>query len=232
MPARTILVTGGTGALGSAVTSRLLEEGHRVAVTWLVESEAARLPDDGGISLMPIRADVTEPGSIAEAVSKARSKLGAVDGLVHLVGAWQGGIATHLHEVADWDRMLRVNLTSAFLCSRAVLPEMIERDRGRIVFVSSRTAHADRAGQVGYAVAKAGVEVLAQTIAEETRAYDVTANVIAPSTIDTPANRRSMPDADFSSWVSFDDVAASISFLVNEPGGAIRGATLPIYGGI
>ena len=87
-------------------------------------------------------------------------------------------------------------------------------------------------GQVGYAVAKAGIEVLAQTVAEETRAYNVTANVIAPSTIDTPGNRRAMPDADFSSWVSLEDVAGSISFLVNEPGGAIRGATLPLYGGV
>jgi NAD(P)-dependent dehydrogenase (short-subunit alcohol dehydrogenase family) len=78
-----------------------------------------------------------------------------------------GGAATHQHDVADWNRMLDVNLTSAFLCSRAVLPGMIERDQGRIVFVSSRTAHLARAGQVGYAVAKAGVEVLAQTIAEE-----------------------------------------------------------------
>lgn len=133
---------------------------------------------------------------------------------------------------ADWDRMLEINLTSAFLCSRAVLPEMIERGRGRIVLVSSRTAHVDRAGQVGYAVAKAGVEVLAQTISEETRAHDVTANVVAPSTIDTPANRHAMPDADYDAWVSLDDVAGSISFLLNEPGGAIRGTTLPIYGAV
>ena len=100
------------------------------------------------------------------------------------------------------------------------------------MLVSSRTAHADRAGQVGYAVAKAGLEVLAQTIAEEHRGHNVTANVIAPSTIDTPGNRLAMPKADFSSWVSLEDVASSISFLVNDPAGAIRGATLPIYGGV
>jgi NAD(P)-dependent dehydrogenase (short-subunit alcohol dehydrogenase family) len=109
---------------------------------------------------------------------------------------------------------------------------MIARDRGRIVLVSSRTARSDRSGQVGYAVAKAGVEVLAQTIAEETRAHNVTANVIAPSTIDTPANRRAIPDGDFDSWVTLDDIAASISFLINEAAGAIRGATLPLYGGV
>jgi NAD(P)-dependent dehydrogenase (short-subunit alcohol dehydrogenase family) len=231
MPDRTILITGGTGALGTTVTRRLLEEGHHVVVTRL-EAEEAQATRDVSSSLMSIRADVTDPTSIQEAVDHARSHLGPIDGLVHLVGAWMGGAATHEHDVSDWNRMLAVNLTSAFLCSRAALPGMIERDQGRIVFVSSRTAHLARAGQVGYAVAKAGVEVLAQTIAEETRAYNVTANVIAPSTIDTPGNRRSMPDANFSSWVSLDDVAASISFLINDSGAAIRGATLPIYGGV
>lgn len=230
--AMTIFVTGGTGALGTVVTRRLVEEGHRVAVTWLKETEAAQLSEEVGSSLMPIRADVTDPQSIAAALDLTRSHLGPIDGLVHLVGAWSGGVPTHQLDVGDWARMLEVNLTSAFLCSRAVLPDMIERDRGRIMLVSSRTAHVDRTGQVGYAVAKAGLEVLAETIAEETRGYNVTANVIAPSTIDTPGNRCSMPQADYSSWVSLEDVAGSISFLVNESAGAIRGVTLPIYGGV
>lgn len=228
----TILVTGGTGALGTAVTRRLLDEGHRVAVTWVVEADAAQLSESVSSAMMPVKADVTDPASIDHALEQVRSHLGPIDGLVHLVGAWKGGSPTHEHDLADWDRMLQVNLTSAFLCSRAVLPEMIERGRGRIVLVSSRTARTERAGQVGYAVAKAGVEVLAQTITEETRAYDVTANVVAPSTIDTPANRRAMPNADFDAWVSLEDVATSISFLLNEPGGAIRGATLPLYGAV
>lgn len=228
----TVLVTGGTGALGTAVTQRLLEDGHRVAVTWVVEGEANRLTDRVNASFMPVHADVTDPESIDDAFRQVRSHLGPIDGLVHLVGAWTGGTPVHEHEPDDWDRMLEVNLTSAFLCGRAVLPEMIERGAGRIVFVSSRTAHFDRAGQVGYAVAKAGVEVLAQTISEETRAHDVTANVVAPSTIDTAANRRSMPDADYGAWVSVEDVASSISFLLNDSGATIRGATLPLYGGI
>ena len=229
---RTILVTGGTGALGAAVVQRLLDEGHRVAVTWMVEPEADRLAESVKGDLLPVRADVTDPASIDEALEQVRSQLGPVDGLVHLVGAWKGGTPTQEHEPADWDRMLQLNLTSAFLCSRAVLGEMIERDRGRIVLVSSRSAHTDRAGQVGYAVAKAGVEVLAQTIAEETRARNVTANVIAPSTIDTPANRQSMPDSDHDAWVSLEEVAGAISFLIDDPGAAIRGATLPVYGGV
>jgi NAD(P)-dependent dehydrogenase (short-subunit alcohol dehydrogenase family) len=229
---KTVLVTGGTGALGSAVTKRLVDEGHRVAVTWLMQAEAERLIEHAGTSMMLVRADVTDPQSIADAVAEVRADMGPIDALVHLVGAWAGGAATHEHPLELWERMLSLNLTSAFLCCRAVLPEMIERDQGRIVLVSSRTAHAARAGQVGYAVAKAGVEVLAETIAEETRGSNVTANVIAPSTIDTPANRRAMPGADTHAWVTRDDVAAAVSFLIDGSAGAMRGAALPLYGGV
>lgn len=126
--------------------------------------------------------------------------------------------------------MMDLNLRSAFLCSRAVLPGMRERDWGRVVLVSSRTAHENRSGQAAYAIAKAGVAVLAETIAEESRGTRITANVIAPSTLDTPANRRAMPDADHSAWVSPADIAASIAFLASEEAGQLRGAWLPAYG--
>jgi NAD(P)-dependent dehydrogenase (short-subunit alcohol dehydrogenase family) len=128
--------------------------------------------------------------------------------------------------------MIDVNLTSAFLCCRAVLPRMLERNRGRIVLTSSRSADTDRSGQSAYAVSKAGVEVLARTIAEENKGSDVTANVVAPSVVDTPANRKAMPEADFSKWVLPEQIAACISFLVGDSAGALRGARLPLYGGV
>jgi NAD(P)-dependent dehydrogenase (short-subunit alcohol dehydrogenase family) len=103
--------------------------------------------------------------------------------------------------------MIDVNLTSAFLCCRAVLPRMLERNRGRIVLASSRSADTDRSGQAAYAVSKAGVEVLARTIAEENKGSDVTANLVAPSVVDTPANRKAMPGADFSKWVLPEQIA-------------------------
>ena len=126
--------------------------------------------------------------------------------------------------------MFSLNLDSAFLCARAVLPSMLERDWGRVVFVSSRTARQDRAGQAAYAIAKAGVAVLAETIAEETVGTSVTANVVAPSTLDTPANRRAMPNADHTRWVGPEQVAASIAFLASDAAGQLRGAWLPVYG--
>lgn len=229
---RTILVTGGTGALGSAVTKRLLDDGHRVAVTWVVKEEAEALQTSLGEPdrLELVETDVTDPDSVASAVQDVGTALGPVEALVHLVGAWKGGAPVHDLPLDVWDRMLDLNLRSALLCCRAVLPSMRQGGWGRIVLVSSRTARGDRSGQSAYAVAKAGVAVLAETIAEENRGLDVTANVIAPSTLDTPANRSSMPKSDFSEWVPPEDAAASISFLTSQEAGQLRGAWLPVYG--
>jgi NAD(P)-dependent dehydrogenase (short-subunit alcohol dehydrogenase family) len=229
---RTVLVTGGTGALGTSVTKRLLEDGHRVAATWVVKEEAEALQDSIGPNerLMIIETDVTDPASIAGTLEDVEGDLGPVDALVHLVGAWKGGESVHELSLDTWNRMLDLNLRSAWLCARAMLPPMRARGWGRVVLVSSRTAREDRSGQSAYAIAKAGVAVLAETIAEENRGLDVTANTVAPSTLDTPANREAMPDADFGSWVPPEDVAAAISFLCSEAAGQLRGAWLPVYG--
>jgi NAD(P)-dependent dehydrogenase (short-subunit alcohol dehydrogenase family) len=134
------------------------------------------------------------------------------------------------HSLETWERMMNLNLLSAFLCCRSVLPSMLADDWGRVVLVSSRTARQGRSGQVAYAIAKAGVAVLAETIAEETRGTGVTANVVAPSTLDTPATRKAMPNADHSAWVPTSDVAAVIASLTSEEAGQLRGAWLPVYG--
>jgi NAD(P)-dependent dehydrogenase (short-subunit alcohol dehydrogenase family) len=231
-PGRTVLVTGGTGALGTAVTKRLLDDGHRVVATWVVKESAEALRDYVGDTerLLLLETDVTDSGSIAATVEDVEPHFGAVEVLVHLVGGWKGGEPVHDHSEESWDRMLDLNLRSAFLCSRAVLPAMRGAGWGRIVLVSSRTARQGRSGQAGYAVAKAGVAVLAETIAEENRGLDVTANVVAPSTLHTRANRAAMPNSDFGAWVPLADVAATISFLASNEAGQLRGAWLPVYG--
>jgi NAD(P)-dependent dehydrogenase (short-subunit alcohol dehydrogenase family) len=229
---RTVLVTGGTGALGTAVTRRLLDDGYRVAVTWRVKEEADALRGHVGDTerLMLLETDVTDSASIAVTVDGVEHAYGPIDILVHLVGAWKGQEKVHELTMDTWDRMQELNLRSAVLCCRAVLPSMRARGWGRLVLVSSRTAHQGRSGQAAYAVAKAGVAVLAEAIAEENRGLDVTANVIAPSTLDTVANRATMPDADFDAWVPPEDAAASISFLASDAAGQLRGAWLPVYG--
>lgn len=226
---RTVLITGGSGALGKAVTRRFVEAGHRVAVTRRVAAEIEGLSDLTD-RLTLVDADVTDEASVQSAVDKVSGRLGHIEVLTHLVGGWKGGEPVQEHSLETWDRMLGLNLRSAFLFCRAVLPAMQEGGWGRIVLVSARAAHSGRAGQAGYAVAKAGVAVLAETIAEENKGSDVTANVVAPSIIDTPANRDSMPGADPSVWVPPEDLAASVAFLASEEAGQLRGAWLPVFG--
>ncbi len=233
MTPRTVLVTGGTGALGNTVTRRLLEDGNRVAVSWHSRSKAHALSAHleafhGRLTL--VEADVTDPPSVATALKQVDSEFGAIEALVHLVGGWEGDAPIQEHSLETWDRMLELNLRSAFICCRAVLPGMYARDWGRIVLVSSRAARLQRRTQGAYAVAKAGVAVLAEAIAEEGRGTNVTANVVAPSILDTPSNRAVMPQADNSKWVSLDAVAGSVAFLISETAGQLRGAWMPLFG--
>lgn len=227
--ARTVLITGGTGALGKAVTKRFVDDGHRVAVTWRAAREVEGLADlTDQVTL--VETDVTDETSVKAAAEEISSRLGPIEVLVHLVGGWKGGEPMAEHTLETWDGMLDLNLRSAFLCSRAVLPAMQQGGWGRVVLVSARAARTGRTGQAGYAVAKAGVAVLAETIAEENKGRNVTANVVAPSTIDTLANRTSMPDADPSLWVPPADLAATVAFLASEEAGQLRGAWLPVFG--
>jgi NAD(P)-dependent dehydrogenase (short-subunit alcohol dehydrogenase family) len=226
---RHVLVTGGSGALGTATVRHLLDEGHAVA------SASRSAADGGGAQSLELsgdrfhalRADVKDPASVDDLVRETVARLGSIDVLVHLVGGWAGGIALHEHSVETWDRVLELNLRSAFLCTRATVPLMRAQGWGRIVLVSSVAARRERRGQAAYAVAKAAVGVLAESIAEENEDLDVTANVVAISALDTPANRAS---ATIGRLVPIDDVAAMISFLASDAAGQLRGAWLPAFG--
>jgi NAD(P)-dependent dehydrogenase (short-subunit alcohol dehydrogenase family) len=172
--------------------------------------------------------DVTDPESIAAVVSGH----GPIAALVHLAGAYEGGAPLHETPVETWDSMQAVNLRSAFLCARAVLPGMLEAGWGRVVFVSSRSAHRGLSGNAAYSVAKSSLGTLARAIAEECRGTGVTANVVAPSTVDTPANRAAWPEASHDKWVAPESVAAAISFMTSDAAGDVRGAWLPVYGSV
>jgi NAD(P)-dependent dehydrogenase (short-subunit alcohol dehydrogenase family) len=230
---RRILLTGGTGALGRAVTRRLLQAGHRVTTTWRVDHEREHLISELGRlddQLLFVAADVTDPASVDSAIDEVAAQLGGIDAMVHLVGSWKGGEEVHEHSLETWTKMIEINLTSSFLCCRAALPWMRKSGWGRIVLVSARTARFDRSGQAAYSIAKAGVGLLAEVISEENRSFGVTANAVAPSILDTPANRAAMPEADYSTWVPPQDVAAAIEFLCSEEAGHLRGAWLPLTG--
>ncbi|HXJ77506.1 MAG TPA: SDR family NAD(P)-dependent oxidoreductase [Candidatus Methylomirabilis sp.] len=228
MTARVAIMTGGTGALGQSVTSRLLSAGVTVCIPYAVPAEldALRARLGAGASLHAERIDVTEEAAVAGFVRSVVGAHGRVDILVNGVGGFAGGDLAST-SLAEWDRMLNLNLRSAVIGCRAVLPAMTAAGFGRIVNISSRAVVPPLGGFIGYTVAKAAIITLTQALAREV-ARGITVNAVLPSTMDTPANRQAMPDADRSSWVSTDAVAEVIAYLASDAAGMVSGATIPV----
>jgi len=229
------LVTGATGALGRIVTRILLENGVRVVATYRTENKLTEMLQFVGAlrgNVTEIETDVTDGQSVKRLVETTVKKHGRIDFLLNIVGAYAGGTDLATTDESQWDLMMNVNLKSAFLCAKAVLPYMMKQNYGKIVNVSSRTAveKGRRAKSGAYAVSKAGVIVLTETIAEEVKNYEINVNCIMPSVIDTPDNRRNFPKADFSKWVDPSDIAEVILFLLSNSSNVVNGACIPVYG--
>jgi len=229
------VVTGATGSLGRVVAKTLLDQGAHVVSTYRSEekqNELDELAGQDGSKLTSVQADVTSESSVQALFQKVIDKHGRVDILLNIVGAYKGGSEIASTKENDWDYMMDVNLKSAFLCSKTALPHMTGQNYGKIVNVSARTAVEKRfrSKNGAYAVSKAGIIVLTETIAEEVKKYDINVNCIVPSTIDTPSNRRDFPEGDFSKWVKPEQIARVILFLVSDDSKSISGASLPVYG--
>jgi NAD(P)-dependent dehydrogenase (short-subunit alcohol dehydrogenase family) len=228
---RVAVVTGGTGALGQAITTELLEAGASVAIPYAVPEELegleSRLAPELRARLLALPADVTREDAMGKFVHAVGDRHGRVDGLVNAVGGFAGGdlLATPL---AEWERMMALNLTSAVIACRAVLPGMIAAGSGRIVNIASRAVIPPQGGFIAYTVSKAAVITLTQALAQEVKGQRITVNAVLPSTMDTPANRRAMPDADRSGWVGTADVARVVAFLLSEQATAVTGAAVPV----
>ena len=228
---RVAVVTGGTGALGQAVTMRLLADGASVAVPYAVEEERARLTQRVAAAdrqrLILQAADVIDLKAMtafAEGVVAARGK---IDILVAGVGGFAGGSLLET-DLETWKRMLDLNLTSAFSIAKAVLPAMVRARYGRVVVVASRAVVPPGAGFIAYTVAKAGAIAFTQALSQETRDHGITVNAVLPSTMDTPANRAAMPDSDRKGWVPVEAVADAIAVLARESSAHINGTLLAI----
>jgi NAD(P)-dependent dehydrogenase (short-subunit alcohol dehydrogenase family) len=228
---RVALVTGGTGALGQAVTLRLLTEGATVGVPWVVEQEhealRGRIKPADRDRILTARADVTDPAALSSVVETLRSRHGRVDILISLVGGFAPGSLVETDR-PTWERMLNLNLTSAFTAARTVAPHMVAAGRGRIVTIGSRAVLPPAGGFIAYTVAKAGVIALTLALAQELKDSGVTANCVLPSTMDTPANRTAMPGSDRRGWVPVESVADAIAFLVRDDSGHVTGTLLTI----
>jgi NAD(P)-dependent dehydrogenase (short-subunit alcohol dehydrogenase family) len=232
---KVVLISGATGALGSAVTREFAQTQARLALTGRSEQKLERLAAEVGLSaerVFTTAGDVTQADGVQDLVEAVAARFGPVDVLLNTVGGWSGGQPVEKTPVEEWERTLTFNLHSAFLLSRAVLPSMLESGWGRIVHVSSKTAVAPRAKQAAQAVSKMGLITLTEVIAAEVKGSGVTANVILPSIIDTPANRQMMSKANPRKWVPPERIAATMRFLCSDAAASINGARIPIYGAV
>ena len=230
---RKVLITGGTGILGSAVTKNYMEQGDNVAVTYLFDNEVDRFKEDNPEICEDVTflfANVTEEEEVQQTVETFIKQFGNLDILVNIVGGFVGGIPAAELETERWDFMMNLNLKSVFLCSKAVIPYMTEQGYGKIVNVSARAGLKGEAGLSAYCVSKGGVRTLTEALAAEVMDSGVNVNCIMPSIMDTPMNREAMPEEDHSRWVKTEDVAKVISFLTSDDASIINGAAIPVYG--
>jgi NAD(P)-dependent dehydrogenase (short-subunit alcohol dehydrogenase family) len=226
---KTALVTGGTGGLGSAVVQRLLADGWRVVVPWIVERELERVQEHDRLEL--VQADLFNADSVAATVELAsRCTDAPLGGLVNLVGGFAAGARIHETPVSEFDEQFLLNLRATYLATQAALPHLIDAGGGSIVCVGTRAALRPFSGAAGYAASKAAVIAFAKTVAVEYAADGVRCNVILPSVIDTPGNRASMPEADYERWVKPVEIAGTIAYLLSDDASAVSGAEVPVYG--
>jgi len=223
------LVTGGTGGLGAAVVTRLLDDGWRVVVPWVAERELERVQRREGLEL--VQADLFEQDAVAAAVALAAgSEAAPLRAVVNLVGGFREGERVAQEPIEQFEAQLRLNLRPTYLVTQAALPQLVAAGGGSIVCVGTRAALQPFPGAAGYVTAKAGVIAFAQAVAVEYRDEGVRCNALLPSVIDTPANRAGMPQADFAKWVAPAQLAATIAFLCSDDGAATSGAAIPVYG--
>lgn len=225
----TAIVTGGTGGLGAAVVKRLLDDGWRVVVPWIVEQELERVERREGLEL--VQADLFDQSSVANVIRSATDD-GAppLRGLVNLVGGFATGGRVHETPIDDFEKQFRLNLRATYLMTAGVLPAMLEHGGGSIVCVSTRAAVRPFPGAAGYISSKAAVIAFAEAVAVEYRDDGIRCNAILPSVIDTPGNRASMPNADHDRWVKPEAIATVISHLLSPEADPVSGAAIPVYG--
>jgi NAD(P)-dependent dehydrogenase (short-subunit alcohol dehydrogenase family) len=229
---RVAIVTGGSGALGSAVSADLLANGARVAVPYAAEEHWAALYSRAGAGrerLWGGKVDLTKAAAVERFAADVAERWGRIDFLVCIVGGFAAG---KIHETSEesWDRMFDLNLRTVYLALHAAVPAMIRQNFGRIITISSGAILNGGAGIAAYAISKGAVRELTEILANELKDYDIHAHCVMPGTMDTEANRRAMPHADSSQWVKTEDVARVVHFLLSDDSHAVRSVAVPVLG--
>lgn len=228
------IITGGTGQLGRVVVSRFLDAGYTVHVPWhskegwdeLVDS----IDDNAEDQLHGAQANLTDEDDVRAFMSSVEQSSGHLNVLLNLVGAFAFGSKVWEMELSTWNKMMQLNLTTAFLCSKHAIPQMQKAESGYLINVSSKAASDVQPGSAAYAVAKAGILTLTRALREELKDTNINVNAIMPGIIDTPVTRDLIPDGDPETWVKPDDIADSLLTLCSGRCDAVTGSVLRMFG--
>jgi len=226
------IVTGAAGNLGEAAARAFYAAGANLVLVGRnlerLETPFADLADSEKCLFATV--DLTDAGAVEGMVYEAVKHFGRVDILANVAGGFKGASPVHETPLETWDFMLNLNARTTFLASRAVIPHMLQQGRGKIVSVAARAGVQGNANMAAYVVSKSAVIRLTESMAAELKDKGINVNCILPGTIDTPQNRRDMPKADFSKWVSPEEMANVILFLASDAAQAVQGAVVPVYG--
>ena len=230
---RVVLVAGGTGGLGRAVSLAFLEEGVRVVVTYRKQEELdtlKKLAAANGFHLEGYDVDVTDEADVSKLVEGIVVRHGRLDAMVNTVGGYAGGVKLWELDTKVFDQMLALNLRAGYALSRAAVRVMLKQGSGAIVNVAAKAAIDHGAGAAAYAASKAAAVAMIDSLGEDLKRTGIRVNSVLPSIIDTEANRKAMPKADFSKWPKPEDIAHVIVFLCGEGAKVIHGAAVPVFG--
>jgi NAD(P)-dependent dehydrogenase (short-subunit alcohol dehydrogenase family) len=226
MKGKVVLVTGANGGLGTYVTQAFLDAGATVVGT----SRKIQQSDFNSPNFTALPAEISTREGAQTFVDQVVARFGKLDALAHTVGGFAGGQSIVDTDDATFQRMFDLNLNCVFHILRAAVPSLRKTGNGRVIAIGSRAALEPGAGVGAYSASKAAMVSLIRTVALENKDAGLTANVILPGTMDTPANRKAIPSADFSKWVRPATVASLITWLAGDAGKDVNGAVIPVYG--
>jgi NAD(P)-dependent dehydrogenase (short-subunit alcohol dehydrogenase family) len=230
---RVVVVAGGTGGLGRAVSLAFLEDGARVGVTYRKQGELdalKKLAAGNDSRLDGYDVDVTDEAEVDKFVEGIVARHGRLDAMVNTVGGYAGGVKLWELDTKVFEQMLALNLRAGYALSRAAVRVMLKQGSGAIVSVAAKAAIDHGAGAAAYAASKAAAVAMIDSLAEDLKGTGIRANSILPSIIDTEANRKAMPQADFAKWPKPEDIARVIVFLCSDSAKVIHGAAVPVFG--
>jgi len=230
---KVVLVAGGTGGLGRAVSLAFLQEDTHVIVTYRKEEEFDALKNlavGKESQLNGYDVDVVDEAEVGKLVEGIVARYGRLDAMVNTVGGYAGGLKLWELDTKVFDQMLALNLRTGYALSRAAVRVMLKQGSGAIVNIASKAAIEHEAGAAAYAASKAAAVAMIDSLAEDLKGTGIRVNSVLPSIIDTEANRKAMPKADFTKWPKPEDIASVIVFLCGDGGKVIHGAAIPVFG--